>query len=167
MAGPRCCKEYLCAERLALTASEEISFNIMSAGRQTASIETLSNPCHALSEGAELHKHLSDCRFAAAESFNLRLICFRHTDLWVSRKASTLRITRGPRCDGKAAACNGFMPPPDLGPPMAKHVQQATPHASSLLFAALQLTHRGTRCTCALHADASRPAHGRPLSVCC
>ena len=51
-----------------------------------------------------MHKHLSNCRFAAAESFNLRLICFRHTDLWVSRKASTLRPTRGPRCDGKAAA---------------------------------------------------------------
>jgi hypothetical protein len=60
------------------------------------------------------------------ESFNFRSICFR-PDL---AEALTLRPTRGPRCDGKAAYWKmGFMPLPDLGPPMAmvSHVQRP-PH---------------------------------------
>jgi hypothetical protein len=44
---------------------------------------------------------------AAAESFNLRLICFS-TDLWVFVEGITLPSTRGPRCDGKAASSNGL-----------------------------------------------------------
>jgi hypothetical protein len=57
-------------------------------------------PLQCFIGGSWLHNHKSNCRLAAVESFNLRLMCFR-PDLWVSQKASTLRPTRALHIDGK------------------------------------------------------------------
>jgi hypothetical protein len=68
-------------------------------------VETLGKPLHATIVGAAA-ACCTVTEQAAAESFNLRLICFK-ADLWVFAESITLRPTRGPRYDGKAASWMG------------------------------------------------------------
>jgi hypothetical protein len=67
-------------------------------------IETLGKPLHATYYRRREQQQVAQSQEqqATADSFNFRLTCFK-ADL----EDTTLRSTRGPRCDGKAASWIG------------------------------------------------------------
>jgi hypothetical protein len=68
-------------------------------------IETVGKPLHG-TVGGEQQQVAQSQEQATVESFNFRLTCFK-ADLWVFAESITLRPTRGPRYDGKAASWMG------------------------------------------------------------
>lgn len=107
-------------------------------------IETLSEPCNALLEATGCTR-----TSATAGSRQRRVSTsgssVSGTPIFGSRgRHQPCVLHVGPVATERLQLGRWLPAPPDLGSPMAKHVQRTTPHASSLLFAALQLNHRGT-----------------------
>jgi hypothetical protein len=122
--GPRHCKVHVCKGRHARRAPRERGScsNCQRGVRCSIMVHyrNIAEPLQCFIGRGRLHKHEGNCRLAAVEGFNFKLICFR-VDLWVSQKAATLPSTRGPVATERLLLGNGFMPLPDLGSPMARH----------------------------------------------
>jgi hypothetical protein len=80
----------------------------------------IAEPLQCFIGRGRLHKHKSNCRFAAAESFNFRLTVSGPIS-GSRRRQQPCLLHVGPVAMERLHLGNGFMPLPDLGSPMVRH----------------------------------------------